>query len=317
MIMRKGYFGRTFSYNERFYRIYGLRVQSQIPFAEAAPDTEGTAEVRIVIGSVPDFLRQAGQKGYGTWTDGFTSAWFRIRDGTQVYVANGNTITVEPAPNPDMTLTASLLLSAGMGLICQQRGDMYLHGSALKIGKQAVLLCGESGAGKSTVTTQLLQRGAGFLADDTVRIRRGAAGMMAEPSYPQQKLCRDVALRCGKRLEELRYIDEEREKYAWSRWDCYVTEAQAVKKIFLLRKEAAGARQTEAVRIRELTGQEALESVSAQLYLADTYRHITGIPFPLMEQLIRITEQAQILEVTRSGQGDTVQEIVTKILQFC
>ena len=316
MNMKNVYQNKTFSYSESFYKIYGFIVKSQIPLQGAAPDTEGEPDVRIVCGSVPDFLRKAGKKGYGTWTNGFTSAWFRVRDGTQIYVEGGRRITVELAAKPDMTLVSSLLLSAGMALICQQRGEPFLHGSALVLQKQAILLCGESGAGKSTVATQMLQRGAGLLADDTVRIH-GESEMLAEPSYPQQKLCRDVALRCGRRLEELKYIDEERDKYALPRADCYVEEAQALKKIFLLRKAAAGSGQAEAVCIRELTGQEALEAVTGQLYLSDTYRHITGIPFSLLEQLIRITAQAQILEVTRQAQGDTVQEVVTKILQFC
>ena len=60
---------------EYFYRIYGLRVQSQIPFSEAVPETAGEAEVKIVFGRMPDFLLEAGQKGYGTWTNGFVSAW--------------------------------------------------------------------------------------------------------------------------------------------------------------------------------------------------------------------------------------------------
>ena len=46
---------------EYFYRIYGLRVQSQIPFSEAVPETAGEAEVKIVFGRMPDFLREPGQ----------------------------------------------------------------------------------------------------------------------------------------------------------------------------------------------------------------------------------------------------------------
>ena len=45
---------------EYFYRIYGLRVQSQIPFSEAVPETAGEAEVKIVFGRMPDFLLEAG-----------------------------------------------------------------------------------------------------------------------------------------------------------------------------------------------------------------------------------------------------------------
>ena len=200
---------------EYFYRIYGLRVQSQIPFSEAVPETAGEAEVKIVFGRMPDFLLEAGQKGYGTWTNGFVSAWFRIRDGTQVYVEGGSRITVELSEEPQLLVITSLLLSAGMALVCLQRGEPFFHGSALYTGEQAILLCGESGAGKSTVAMELLQRKLGFLADDTVRVHPGTMGMLAEPSYPQQKLCRDMALKCGKPLEELIYIDEERDKYAW------------------------------------------------------------------------------------------------------
>lgn len=302
-----------------FYRIYGLRVQSEIPFTEAQPDPHAgeTADVGIVFGRVPDFLREAAGKGYGTWTNGFTSAWFRIRDGTQVYVEEGRRITVELAEEPRMLLVTSLLLSAGMALICLQRGEPFLHGSVLKIGEQAVLLCGESGAGKSTVAMELLRQGAGLLADDTVRIHPGVSKMLAEPSYPQQKLCRDMALRCGKRLEELRYIDEERDKYAWLRQDCYVKQAAVLKKIFLLRSREEGSEGTGEICVRRVTGREALETVSAQLYLSDTYRHITGIPYPLMEQLVRIAGQARLYELTRPAAGDTVREMVTKILQFC
>lgn len=301
---------------EYFYRIYGLRVQSQIPFSPAQPDAPGEAEVRIVFGRIPDFLREAGRKGYGTWTNGFTSAWFRVRDGTQVYVEGGNQITVELSEEPRMLLVTSLLLGAGMALICLQRGEPFFHGSALDAGGQAILLCGESGAGKSTVAMELLKRKLGFLADDTMRVHPGAGGMLAEPSYPQQKLCRDMALKCGKPLEELIYIDEERDKYAWRRQDCYRKEAVVLGKIFWLRKDPVDRRK-DAVRIRRIMGKEALEILSAQLYLADTYKYSTGIPYLLMEQLIRIAGQTEIYEVGRQTDKDTLPEVVTKILQFC
>ena len=104
----------------------------------------------------------------------------------------------------------------------------------------------------------------------------------------QQKLCRDMALKCGKPLEELIYIDEERDKYAWRRQDCYRKEAALLGKIFLLRKDAVAGWQ-DAV---QNTGEEA---VSIQ----------------------KLTGQAGIYEVIRQSDKDTLHEGVTKILQFC
>lgn len=89
----------------------------------------------------------------------------------------------------------------------------------------------------------MLQRKLGFLADDTVRVHPGTMGMLAEPSYPQQKLCRDMALKCGKPLEELIYIDEERDKYAWRRQGLLSERGGAPREDFLLLKGAvAGGR---------------------------------------------------------------------------
>lgn len=62
---------------------------------------------------------------------------------------------------------------------------------------------------------------------------------------------------------------------------------------------------------------ESTGDLSSQLYLADTYRYSTGIPYPLMEQLVRIAGQAGIYEVIRQSDKDTLHEVVTKILQFC
>ena len=132
---------------EYFYRIYGLRVQSQIPFSEAVPETAGEAEVKIVFGRMPDFLLEAGQKGYGTWTNGFVSAWFRIRDGTQVYVEGGSRITVELSEEPQLLVITSLLLSAGMALVCLQRGEPFFHGSACIPGNRPFYSVGRAGPG--------------------------------------------------------------------------------------------------------------------------------------------------------------------------
>ena len=171
-----------------------------------------------------------------------------------------------------------------MALVRLQRGELFFHGSALYTGEQAILLCGESGAGKSTVAMELLQRKLGFLADDTVRVHPGNYGDAGGASYPQQKLCRDMALKCGKPLEELIYIDEAEGQICLAQTGLLSERGGAPREDFFCceRDAVAGWQDAvqntgeEAVSIQKLTGQKALETLSSQLYLADTYRTVPG-----------------------------------------
>lgn len=53
-----------------------------------------------------------------------------------------------------------------------------LHGSAVAIGEQAVLITGASGSGKTTLSLELIALGAELIADDRVDIRPDKAGRL-------------------------------------------------------------------------------------------------------------------------------------------
>ena len=157
------------------------------------------------------------EKGYGTWTNGFINAWFQTPDTAQFYVEKGKKIVVEPEQGANMDLISSMILSAGLCLILLQRTEPVMHGSAIEKDGKAIIVSGGSGAGKSTITMELLKQDVGFLADDTVRIHNENSMVVAEPTYPQQKICRDLAQEYGLELQKLRYIDEQRDKFALMR----------------------------------------------------------------------------------------------------
>jgi hypothetical protein len=60
-------------------------------------------------------------------------------------------------------------------------GREPLHASAVVGGKNAVLLAGESGVGKTTLATRLMQAGLGFVADDVVALSREHGRLLAHP----------------------------------------------------------------------------------------------------------------------------------------
>jgi hypothetical protein len=51
-----------------------------------------------------------------------------------------------------------------------QPGLLYLHAATVALGRRAALLCGDKGAGKSTLSVTLAGRGHGFLGDEVAAI---------------------------------------------------------------------------------------------------------------------------------------------------
>lgn len=300
-----------------YYKIYGLTVASDICMQEAyGIDKVDEPDVEILIGEIPSFLQEAKEKGYGTWTNGFENAWFRVPDSAQVYVERGKKIVVETEENANMDLVCSMILSAGFSLILLQRNEAVIHGSAIVKDGDAFILSGDSGAGKSTITMELLKQDVGFLADDTVRVHLKDNTVVAEPTYPQQKICRNMVEEYNLQLEKLRYIDEERDKFAMMRTDRYVPHATPLKAMIVLKKKE----DAKGVTSERLQGKDYLDTVIDNLYLADTYKYNVGVPMQLMQQMICMAGQVPFYAIYRPAQGNTIDAVVAeigKILQLC
>ena len=88
---------------------------------------------------------------------------------------------------PPLTLEdlSTYLLGPVMGFILRQRNIMSLHASTVCIGGQAVVLCGESEAGKSTTAAALALRGIPVLAEDVSPLKEEAGTFYVEPGYPR------------------------------------------------------------------------------------------------------------------------------------
>jgi hypothetical protein len=61
------------------------------------------------------------------------------------------------------------------------RGDMVMQASGVVIGGRALLIEGPPGSGKSSLALALLDRGAGLIGDDAVRLLREGTGITAAP----------------------------------------------------------------------------------------------------------------------------------------
>lgn len=298
------------------YLIYGLKVESEISIPQAYFIEENeeafTADVRIVLGEIPREFREAAEKGYGSWIDGVRAAWFNTEGAAQYFIEEGKTIIVKPYPNAKEMLVTSMILSAGMSLILLQRNEPVLHGSVVEKAGNAYLICGNSGAGKSTVTLELLDdKEIMLMADDTVRLTREGNTVYCHPTYPQQKVCRNLACQKNLDFEELIYIDEGRDKYAIKRKDRYCNTKKPLKAIFVLEKDSNETK----VKYERLCGLDYVYCIINNLYLSENYKKDVGIPPEFMRLINTMYNQANIYKVIRPENGNTVKE-VTEMIRF-
>jgi hypothetical protein len=94
-----------------------------------------------------------------------------------------------PLNNEDL---ATYLLGPVMGFVLRRRGILALHASAVCIGGQAVALCGESQAGKSTMAAALALRGIPVLCEDITPLIEEHGRFHVEPGYPRVCLWPDA-----------------------------------------------------------------------------------------------------------------------------
>ena len=96
------------------------------------------------------------------YPDGFRFDWngiasFDMFDGSRIDYCPGPQWT-GALPWPFYSTVTALLLA--------WRSALPFHGCAVSVGGQGILICGDSGAGKSSLTAALVAEGAKFISDD-------------------------------------------------------------------------------------------------------------------------------------------------------
>lgn len=77
-------------------------------------------------------------------------------------------------------------------MVSRMPSYFVIHANAIADRRGAVLLTGAAGAGKSTLTAFLLNRGFSLLSDDASILREGSGGFAAEASVPELRLWPDL-----------------------------------------------------------------------------------------------------------------------------
>lgn len=119
-------------------------------------------------------------------------------DGTKFWIdETASHIVVEQPSHYSVEDVVTYLVGPVFGFLLRLRGVTCLHGSTVVIEGRAVALLGPAGAGKSTLTAQLLRHGARLVSEDVSPIVQVADRFDVLPGFPFVKLWPESADRFG------------------------------------------------------------------------------------------------------------------------
>ncbi len=310
------------------YRLYDLTVQSNIEFPQlfsyesnAEDEIKPDIEISVIEGDKLQKRFSDTLKRGGNW--GFTEngLWFSNNAGVFLLeTAEGlSSMVCERFEDVPDTVIRSFFLGNCIAVIMTQRKKLVLHGSSILMGNTTALVCGDSGSGKSTLSMALLDKGGKLMADDISVLDVIDGQVYSFPGFPEQKLCRDAAQDNGFDLDELTYIDEDRDKFSVDRREIFINEKHKADIMFSLNtviSEDVDDSFENGVRIREITGAEKVNAITDRFFLEWLYgKDFVLEPLEMMKVFI-LAGQIRVFDITRIEGADTKEYLIKKVSEL-
>lgn len=288
-----------------FYMIYGMKIESDLEFPQLVVCEDKTAvDVRITKSEISDEIR--AKWPLQKYEFGHEYSWL-LNKTCQIEVYCGENITYALTGNGNPAYLQAYLLGYGMSMLALQRDMLPIHCSVVADEDGAVLIAGESGVGKSTITTAFLKAGYTLMADDMAL----ADGQMVYPAFPYQKLCRDVVVREGYNFEELIYIDEDKDKFLAPYRGTFGLDAKPMKGFILLHLT-----QGDSVTTQELNGFDRFHVYVGNLFLRKLMSRQQKYE-PYIGQIgLKMASKVPLLCIGRPEGKDTATEVVEKAMEW-
>ncbi len=227
------------------------------------------------------------------WQVGAREFSMQVKDVGSFYAAEGHTVEYTPAENAQEAAVAVFLNGSVYGAILHQRKILPLHGSCFSVQGKGIMLCGESGAGKSSLTVAFCRNGATFLTDDVTPltltnehpflIARSDRVKLWDDSMTQLEISGDA-----------RYPLAVQEGKYYYPMPAALSDSHPLNIVFVMETG-----HTDRVQCRPLAGTEAFQTLRNQIY---RWQYLVAMPEAeagYMKQLAVISKTVAIYHVIR------------------
>lgn len=290
-----------------YYTVYGLNIKSDIEINEFLVCENRYYDINFIIGNMPEEIIKLSKGGARSYYSK-NKIWFHIDNIASYYVENGDTVIVEPCENADMTLIKIYLMCSCLGFIMIQRENLAIHGGTVALNSNGIIITGDRGAGKSTLTSALRLKGYKFISDDVAAIKINEIASI-NPGFPYQKLCEDAMESLGyDKLKYSSFSSDDKIKYMVPSHKDFINYSIPLKAIFELVAGDIGK-----VEIEEIIGGEKLSKIIKNIYRIEYIDRMGGITPKIFKQCIEIAKYIKFYKITRPRDGFTVNDQIELI----
>jgi hypothetical protein len=171
--------------------LYGFEVKSDLPLLRLNSATGTRGELRIE--AAPGPLERGEREPVSTLVTDDGHCWYasyELEDGrclielpptASFLLEPGASRLVVESEDADAELLEHRIVSSAACTLLSMRGDLVMHASAVEADGRAVLFCGPTQRGKSTLAQALGESGYCLLGEDGIAIELGEGGPIAFP----------------------------------------------------------------------------------------------------------------------------------------
>lgn len=211
------------------------------------------------------------------------------------YAQNGKKIEILPIGKINPKAIELYLNGSVLGAILHQRHHLPLHASAFRYQGKTVVLCGNSGAGKSTTLAAFLKEGAEFLTDDITPVH-------LESNTPSLQCISDHYKLWGDSMDLLG-LKKEKKQEVWPKMDKYFVQPDTLSDrksiiqmdvLFFLQPS-----DFEEVSVEELIGHRKVEMLIENVYRGEYLAGMKAAKNAYFPLFIRMAETIPMYLVRR------------------
>ncbi len=291
----------------RKYRLYGLVIETEVELIQLEKESEySTTDIYIkevkCADEVIEYLTKSGSIE-AKYEIGLDYSCFMNKGGYYV-IRDGKEIIFETKEGYTPEALSSWLLGFAFSMLLLQRKTLAIHCSAVckkdyYRRRGAILISGEPGAGKSSLTKKLIEDGYKIMADDIAAVRCDKDNVVY-PAFPYQKLVRNEVEKRGLNKENLIYINEDKDKFLVPAGDDFCSEPCEIKcMIFIVVSDA------QEVKVRQLTGLEQLMAFRTNLFLHKLNGAWENLP-EVLNMCLKVAGKCPVYLVMRPSGIDSI-----------